>query len=234
MKTVFISSLALLLCLNTFAQSNYYKLSAGAGYGFTQSFTDLSNKDFERSAYGTLDYFFSPFFSLGTEFQRGKIKANPDPADPDEKMFVNSYKAGSINGKVFLGALMDYEGNSSPFVNAIKWLYLGGGAGIIRNDLSKITRIKKGTDYEFPGRNSSYELLVPVNLGINFYFRDQSGNPRFAVNLNVQSNITLGEGLDGYDDSSVKLENGSPDMYNFYSLGLKYHFGLLGISKKTL
>lgn len=52
------------------------------------------------------------------------------------------------------------------------------------------------------------------------------------MNINLQSNLTIGEGLDGYDDSPVKFKNSSPDIYNYYSVGIKYHFGPVGISKK--
>lgn len=42
--------------LNTAAQSNFYKLSAGAGAGITQSFTEVQKHDFGLAGYGTLDY----------------------------------------------------------------------------------------------------------------------------------------------------------------------------------
>jgi len=232
LKTALISALALLLCLNTFGQSNYYRLSVGAGYGLTQSFTDIQSHDFERAPYGTLDYFFTPFLSLGAEIQAGKIRALKAPEDPYQRQFINSYKAATISGKVYLGTFIDYD--HSTFLNSIKWLYVGTGAGLVRNSITKITRIRNNSNVEFPGRNSSYEIMFPVNLGINFYFPDQSGNPRFGINLNLQSNTTLGEGLDGYDDSSETFKAGFPDIYNYYSIGIRYHFGLLGISKKSL
>lgn len=232
MKTALISFLTLLLCFNAFAQSNYYKLSLGAGYGLTQSFTDIQSHDFGQSAYGTLDYFFTPFLSLGGELQSGKIKGGDPATDPHERAFVNSYKAATLNGKLYLGALVDYD--RSAFLNSIKWLYAGGGAGLVRNRLTSIERIQKSTGYKFPGRSASYEMVVPLNLGINFYFPDRTGNDRFAINVNFQSNITVGEGLDGYDDSSTTFRNGFPDIYNFYTIGLRYHLGVLGLSKKSL
>lgn len=232
MKTAVISFLALFLCFNTFAQTNFYKLSAGAGYGLTQSFTDVARNDFAPSGYGTLDYFFTPFLSLGGELQYGKIKARAAADDPLERAFVNAYKAATINGKLYLGALADYE--HSDFLNAVKWFYVGGGAGIIRNHITKVTRVNKFTGNEFPGREASFEMMVPINMGISFYFPSESGNRKLAINLNVQSNLTMGEGLDGYDDSSETFKEGFPDIYNFYSIGIRYHFGVLGLSKKSL
>lgn len=229
MKTALTSFLALFLCFNVFAQTNFYKLSAGAGLGLTQSFTDVANNDFAPSAYGTLDYFMTPFLSLGGELQYGRIKASPDRYD---RQFVNSYKSASLNGRVYLGALIDYD--RSAFFNAVKWAYVGGGAGIIRNNITKITRVNRSTGNNFPGRNASFELLVPVNAGISYYFPSQSGNRKLAININFQSNFTLGEGLDGYDNSSQTFREGVPDIYNFYTIGVKYHFGVLGLSKKSL
>lgn len=40
--------------LNTAAQSNFYKLSAGSGAGITQSFTEVKKHDFGLAGYGTL------------------------------------------------------------------------------------------------------------------------------------------------------------------------------------
>ncbi|WP_285059733.1 outer membrane beta-barrel protein [Pedobacter ginsengisoli] len=232
MKTALTSFLALFLCFNAFAQTNFNKLSVGAGYGLTQSFTDVNKNDFAPSAYGTLDYFFTPFLSLGGELQYGKIKAGPAANDPTQRQFTNSYKAASLNARLYLGALVDYD--RSNFLNAVKWLYVGGGAGIVRNNITRITRVNKSTGNDFPGRNASFELMVPINVGISYYFPSQSGNHRFALNLNLQSNLTMGEGLDGYDNSSETFKDGVPDIYNFYSIGVKYHFGLLGLSKKSL
>ena len=82
MKTALTSFLALFLCFNAFAQTNFNKLSVGAGYGLTQSFTDVDKNDFAPSAYGTLDYFLTPFLSFGGELQYGKIKASPAANDP--------------------------------------------------------------------------------------------------------------------------------------------------------
>ncbi|HMI04543.1 MAG TPA: hypothetical protein VK541_18780 [Pedobacter sp.] len=232
MKTALTSFLALFLCFNAFAQTNFNKLSAGAGYGLTQSFTDVARNDFAPSAYGTLDYFLTPFLSFGGELQYGKIKARPAADDPTERQFVNAYKAASINGRLYLGALVDYD--QSNFLNAIKWFYIGSGAGIVRNNITRVTRVNKFTGNDFPGRDASFELMVPVNVGISYYFPNQSGNHKLALNLNLQSNLTMGEGLDGYDNSSETFKDGFPDIYNFYSIGIKYHFGVLGLSKKSL
>ncbi|MHA4893688.1 hypothetical protein ACXZ1K_02960 [Pedobacter sp. PWIIR3] len=221
-----------MISLTAFSQSNFQKLSLGAGFGSTHSFTDLRKHDFGWAGYGALDYYFTPFFSIGGEIQKGEIVGGDLHSDPNERQFINSYTAATVNAKIALGAFVDYDRNS--FSNFIKDLYVGGGAGLIRNKMKSVVRYQPSTGYKFPGLDASNDIAFPINLGINFYFRSNSGIPKVALNINLQSNLTIGEGLDGYDDSSVKFKNANPDIYNFYSVGIKYHFGPIGISKRNL
>ena len=233
MKTVVASFFALFLCLTTVAQSNFHKLSLGAGFGSTTSFTDVEKRDFGLAGYGTLDYYFTPFLNIGMEVQKGEIAGGDVATDPNERQFINTYTSLTLNGKIALGSFIDYERNS--FANAIKHLYAGAGIGLIRNKMKSVIRYPSSNPtYKFPGVDSGNDIVVPLNLGINFYVGGKSGIRRLAINLNVQGNVTIGEGLDGYNDSPIKFENNNPDIYTYYSLGLKYHFGQVGISRKYL
>ena len=77
-------------------------------------------------------------------------------------------------------------------------------------------------------------LLVPINLGINFYFTDKFEHIRYIINLNYQGNITFGEGLDGYDNASATLKSKGPDIYTYLSVGVKYQFGPMGLFRKRI
>lgn len=226
------AALTLLTCLSTSAQSNFYKMTIGAGAGITQSFADLAKHDFGLAGYGTFDYNFTPFLSLGLEGQMGEINGGDFYTDANNRQFINRYKAFTLNGKVSLGAVIDYR--RTGFSNVIKGLYIGAGAGIVMNKMRFIVREKPDDGYIFPGYDSSKDILVPLNIGINFNISDKNGYYRYGININYQSNIVIGEGLDGYDDSPIKFENGNPDIYNYFSIGLKYHFGSIGLSTKTL
>ncbi|WP_316816671.1 outer membrane beta-barrel protein [Pedobacter nyackensis] len=232
MKSILISFLALLTCLKTNAQSNFYKMTIGGGAGLTQSFTDVAKHDFGLAGYGTFDYNFTPFLSLGFEGQMGEINGGDVYKDPYNRQFINRYKTFNLNGKVSLGALINYE--RTGFSNVIKGLYVGAGAGVVMNKMRFVVRENPESGYIYPGYDSSKDLLVPLNLGINFNISNKYGYYKYAINVNYQSNITLGEGLDGYDDSPVKFKNGYTDIYNYFSIGLKYHFGSIGLSTKTL
>lgn len=232
MKAVLLSFFVILLYSEALAQTNYHKLGIGGGGGFTQSFTDVSSHDFAPAIYGTLDYFLTPFLSLGGELQMGKVKANAAPDDAGKRMFTNSYKAASVNGKVALGALLDDQ--QGAFLNAIRWMYIGAGGGVIHHNMVKIRRVDPRTADKFPGKDHSNELMIPLNAGFSYYFSDAYGKPKFGINVNFQKCITLGEGLDGYDDSAINFESGSPDNYNFFSIGLRYQFGPVSVSRKSL
>jgi hypothetical protein len=232
MKKVSALFIALLLYLTTMAQSNFHKLSIGGGIGYTHSFTDVQKHDFDLAGYGTLDYHLTPFISIGGELQKGQIVGGSMETDPNGRQFVNAYMAGTINGKIALGAFIDYNRNS--FSNFAKDIYVGAGAGVVRNRMKSVVRVREEPYYVFPGATNSNDIVFPLNLGMNFYFKSYSGFPRFAININLQTNVTIGEGLDGYDDSPVKFKNSNPDIYNYYSVGVKYHFGPIGISRKSL
>ncbi len=232
LKPVLASLLALLICLNSQAQSNFHKMTVGAGVGITQSFADVKKNDFGTAGYGTFDYYFTPFVNLGLEGQMGEINGGDVHKDPNNRQFTNRYKTFNLNGKIAIGALINYE--RTGFTNAIKGLYIGAGAGVIMNDMKFIQRVNPNGESTFPGLDSSKDLYIPLNLGINFSFMNRSGYYKYGININYQSNITLGEGLDGYDDSSLTFKNGKPDIYTYFSLGFRYHFGSIGLSSKTL
>lgn len=237
MKQLYISVFSLLMLCNVgYAQSNFHKLSLGAGYGVTQSFTDVQEHAISFAGYGTVDYFLTPFISLGGEFQMGQIVGGDIYSDPNEREFINDYKAASINGKLYLGSVIDFQ--RSFFANSIKWFYVGAGAGIIRNEVERVV-VKPSTrntdnPYTFPGKGSSTDLIIPLTTGISYFFSDRTGKPKIGLNLNYQFNLSLGEGMDGYDDSPIKFKNGNTDVYTYLSFGVRYNFGLIGLSKKTL
>lgn len=232
MKPILASLSALLLWLNASAQSNFYKMTIGAGVGITQSYTDVAKHDYGIAGYGAFDYYFTPFLSLGLEGQMGEINGGDIYTDPNSRQFINSYKTFTMNGKVYMGSLINYQ--RSGFSNAIKGLYAGAGVGVVMNKMRFVMREKPDGSGDFPGQNSSKDLVVPLNLGIAFNFMNRYGHYKYGLNFNYQTNITLGEGLDGYDDSALRFKTGNPDIYTCFSIGLKYHFGSIGLSSKTL
>lgn len=238
MKRIFLFAFLFAVTFSSFAQSNFYKFSIGAGAGVTQSFTEVRKHDFGLAGYGTLDYLLTPFISIGLEAQKGQINSGDYKTDPRNRQSVNSYLAGSVNGKIALGAFIDYQRDG--LARKIRGLYVGAGIGAIKNDITGIIRFDNqrpenpdGTPYRQPGEDTSKEIYFPLNIGINFYFADREDFYRYVLNFNYQGNITLGEGLDGYNDTGETFKSGKPDVYTFFSVGLKYNFGKMGLSRKT-
>lgn len=232
MKKILFSALFAALSWSASAQSNFYKISIGAGAGLTQSFTEVKPHDFGLGGYGTLDYLLTPFISLGVEVQKGEVNGGDFRTNPYYRQFVNSYLATSLNGKVSLGAFLPdgYRGAS----DLLKGIYFGSGIGMISNKPTYSTGLDPAdTNYALVAEASSKDIFLPINLGINIFFADHQGFYRYAVNVNYQANVTLGEGLDGYDDSQVTFKSGNPDIYTFLSVGIKYNFGKMGLSRKT-
>lgn len=237
--------LALILILFTgtaSGQSNYNKLSLGAGAGGTYTFSDVEKGKFAYALVGNLDFHIVPFITAGLEMQKGTLKGGGNGVggrDIHGRMFTNSYSAFILNAKFRAGQFTDFNYNN--FLNYTKGFYLGTGVGILQNKFTTETRpIDKtnddGTIYSFPLADDKPNILVPLNVGIDFYFPNSWGDIRYIFNINYQTNFTFGEGLDGYDDTkTIRKELGSaPDMYNFLSIGFKYTFGPKGLTGKSI
>lgn len=237
----FILTLSFLLFVTIgFSQENFvnfYKFGLGAGVGATVSYADVRENSQSFGAYVVADYNLTAFVTAGLEIQAGQIKGGDIITNPHNRQFTNNYKAASINAKIALGEFIHYYRND--FLNAIKGLYVGVGIGAINNNMKYVVRYKPNTQaeypplgYEFPGKDKSTNLLMPIHLGMNFYFKDGYDQLRYIVNFSYQGNLTFGEGLDGYDDPMAVFKNNAPDMYTLFSVGVKYNFGPVGVSKR--
>lgn len=238
LRATYITLLLVFVGSFSYAQSNYFKMSYGFGAGVNKSYTDVYKGSFGYTAYGVFDYHITPFATVGLEGQYGMIQGGDIVTDPHNRQFVNKYMAISANAKLMLGELVDYD--KSEFLYNIRGLYVGMGVGAIKNRITDIVRYKPAwaavdPGYgPFPGDDKSINLWVPLNLGFNYFINDGYGYMRYIININAQSNFTLGEGLDGYNDSSTKFKNNSPDVYNTYTIGFKYMLGRIKSYRKTL
>ena len=219
----------LALTLNVSAQSNFHKLSLGGGAGMTKTYTDIENSSYGQAVYGTADFLFTPFLSLGLEAQMGILKGGQDDIDPAGRKFKNKYRSIAAIGKISLGNFINY--NRSAILEHIKGLYLGAGVGAIQNRVVELYRPANEPVQVFIPYTK--EIYIPLNLGLNYYIPNKQGYYRYVANINYQTNISLGEGIDGYDYTTVKKTNDKPDIFSYLTIGVKYNFGLLGVSEKT-
>lgn len=229
LKKYYSALFLLVFTISAFGQSNFYKLSAGVSAGGTYSFTDIIAPEPSLGYAGNLDFHFTPFITGGLELQKGTLKAGPDT---HERFFSNSYTAITINGKFRAGEFTDFY--YSNFLNYTKGFYLGTGFGVIQNKVKNLQI--KSDGYPFLLADDKPNYVLPINVGIDFYFPDGWGDIRYILNVNYQANWTFGEGLDGYDDTKrIRRNIGSaPDIYNFLSVGFKYTFGPKGLTGKSI
>lgn len=224
-----VAFLFFLFLINTknFAQTNFYRLSVGGGAGGTVAFADLDDQKISLAGYGTFDYHFTPFVTLGLEAQKGQLAGGGYYTDAYRREFVNTYLAATVNLKVQLGEFLSRYDLGNVFLNAIRGGYLGVGFGYVKNDVA--ARRSWGGMY-YPGADKSTNSIVPLNAGINFYLPNEWGYNRFAVNLNLQCTLTSDEGLDGYGYKNEGSRHN--DFYWFASAGIKYHFGPMGLDRR--
>ncbi len=204
-------------------QTNFFRLSAGGGAGTTLAYADLKKKTYAFAGYGVIDYYTTPYVSFGLEIQKGELAGGDVQYDENHRQFINSYLSGSLNLKVQLGEFLTSYNRRNIFLNSIRGLYLGAGIGGIKN---KLSNVRYYGDNIFPGEDKSTEVIVPINLGINFYIPDQWGRDRLAINFNLQSTMAMGEGMDGYSSSNKN------DIYAYFSVGVRYNFGILGLDRR--
>lgn len=238
LKSNLLTIIFTLLIHFSFAQSNYFKWSGGIGAGPNFSRTDVKKGNWGHTAYGELNFHLTPFVTLGLEAQYGLVQGGNIRTDTHNRQFANKYTTIGANFKFMLGEVIDFE--SSKFLDNIKGVYAGIGVGVINNNITDIVRFKPPwAAYDpgfgpFPGQDKTRNIWVPISIGYNYFLYDGYGYIRYAINLNLQSNFTFGEGLDGYDDPAAKFKNYDPDTYNSYTIGFKYFFGNVRTYHKTL
>ncbi|WP_313264650.1 outer membrane beta-barrel protein [Sphingobacterium sp.] len=196
-------------------------VSIGIGAGGTYALTDLSNSGTNFSLYGELDYLINPFISIGLRGEKGKLKGSGYDSE-----FKNSIYAGNLNAKVRIGQFMKLNSNYSYYTlgasvlsKIVSNIYLGAGAGVIKNGISRQVTpsyaeriIDNGG--EFAKDRSGFLFAVPLNIGFDMPFGRTLYGPQWALNINYQHTLT-NDNLDG-------IIFRRKDQYGFLSVGAKY------------
>ncbi|GAA4146346.1 hypothetical protein GCM10022216_31150 [Sphingobacterium kyonggiense] len=221
-KTIF--SL-LLLSLGSFgvAHAQFSRpVSVGIGGGTTINLTDLANVQAQYAGHVDVDGLITPFISVGVHAERGALKGHGYESD-----FKNKYWAFNANAKLRMGQFMGLPDNysyynlqASPFHKILANLYVGAGAGFMKNDIVANISSNYRTAIEGMGGHISEELdginfVVPLNVGVDIPFGRTLYGPQWAVNVNYQHTVTTKDNLDA-------VVNKKDDHYGYISVGLKY------------
>ncbi len=213
-KKCAITLLFLVLGNNLFAQYNFYKFSTGGGVGTTLTFADTKIMKSALALYGNFDYHLTPYISMGLEAQKGKLTGGEN-----SRKFDNTYTTIAINTKIQLGEFLSRRNLENNFLNALKGLYGGVGIGMMKNNV-----LIGNADARMP----NLDIIFQFSGGLNFYFLDKWGDSRYALNFGVQSTIGLEDGMDG----DISPNSNFSDIYSYFSVGVKYSFGSLGLYRK--
>lgn len=200
-------------------------ISIGIGVGTPRGATDLSASGSNFSFYGEVDFLLTPFITIGAHGQKGTFSGKRG-----DSRFENNYYAADLNLKVRLGQFMANSKDYSRFVLQSSMLqrivanaYIGAGGGLIKNRISRTIasdyaeEVKKVAG-ELSKNLGEISIIVPINAGVDIPIGGSFYGPKWAVNVNYQYTLSIGDNLDG-----VKL--GKNDRYSVLSLGVKYALG---------
>ncbi len=218
-KNTLISIVGLVFCIFSFThllygQTNFHKYSIGGGFGPTITFADTKETEIGTSAYISADFYFTPYLTFGIESQNGRLAGGGGSFK-----FENKYLTGTFNARIHAGEFFDDYARKNFLVNLISGAYVGTGVGIIRNN------VYIGEERE---RRINRDVVFPINGGINFYLKNRWGLSRLIINANIQTTISLEDSMDG----DLNPYSNFNDMYSFLSVGLKYKFGTLGLTRR--
>jgi len=202
---------------------NYNTFGIGVNYNALYPYADLATGKNTNGISITAYYNLSLHLPVGLEFQTGELSGGGVLTDLHGREYKNKYTAIIARGDVFLGQIIDY-GYSGP-LRYLKDFYAGTGIGFISNNMAFIQRVQPQTGYVFPGKDKSLNLIVPIRVGYELKINNSYGEPFLGINLGYAINVTWGEGLDGYGDSSKDFKNNVPDLYRQIVVGFKVNFG---------
>lgn len=202
---------------------NYKSFGIGVNYNALFPYADLATGK-NTNGFGITGYYnLSLYLPLGLEFQTGELSGGGVLTDFHGREYKNKYTAIIARGDIFLGQVIDYS-YGGP-IRYLKDFYAGTGIGVISNNMEFIQRVQPKTGYVFPGKDKSLNLIMPIRVGYELKINNAYDEPFIGINLGYVINITWGEGLDGYGDSSKDFKNNVPDLYRQVVLGVKVNFG---------
>lgn len=223
-KKLFFCLLGLLFSKVSLAQFNGH-MSAEVGSGGTLLYGDLKNKTLAFGTHIGLDYLFNPFISAGIQGLMGKLQGN----DAYGREAHSKFAGANANIKLRLGQFMAAKNNYSFYMlshrSVLSYLanfYLGAGIGFIYADVTA-NRGSNANDFHegFAGKDFAYEMIIPLNIGIDIPFAYSFKGPMWAVNINYQLGLSSGDNLDGYTNGY----SGHRDRMVYLSLGIKRSIG---------
>ena len=213
-------SLVFVFCTPGAAQYNFYKYSFGVGGGVTLPFGDVKSVNYSLANQVSADYYFTPNINTGFEVQFGNMRGGK--RGPTTSHFSNDFKLITWNTRMQLGQFYGRFDRLNSLYWLMRGLYAGAGVGIIRNN---VTGAKNGAGFIDV---VDHDLIFPFTGGYNLYLQDMYGRDRWELNFSMQFVIGMEDAMDG----DLNPNSNFNDVYNYFSTGIRYKFGAVGLDKR--
>jgi hypothetical protein len=208
---------------------NYYPFGVGAEASLMRGYTNVPRQYEHPGVNLNLIYNYNPYLPIAAEIQDGQLSGGGLTTNLDRygRKFDNHFVAVVFHADLQLGAAIDYS--DSWVLNIVKNFYFGTGFGFIKSSnvvqRTNVLPQDGSTDYVFPGKDHTLDLMIPLRGGYEFKIWDSYNEPMMAVDLGYAHYIAFGEGIDGYDDPPSKFKNNAINQYRQFTLGIKFFFG---------
>lgn len=202
------------------AQNIDYDFSLGFGASATQAYADVAKKNVQPAF--SIGYYshLNEFATLSLELQIGKLGGGDRNTDAYKREFLNNYGAVLFCGDVQAGTFFAVK--DVPAKNTLRNIYAGSGIGVLFNSMKYVQRTNPITGDQYSGTDQSTNFLLPLRIGYELKFANRHNQIRYRVDVGYQFNITLAEGLDGYNEPGTA--NNAKDMYS--QIGVVFKYGL--------
>ncbi len=238
-KFITLMSLCIATCMSSFAQVRldpyypYSKNTVGFGMGFSEIYGNLNHSNSEPVFRLNYERNLGPWFSLDAQLQHGALSDYETRNHWTNGLSVyNQITTLDATARMSIGDLFKHPHNFGQ--KTLFGLYIGTGAGIMRNQVSNITQKFKAKDkvYITDVNKSSIKTItnnfyIPFVLGFNLHI-----TKRCMFNMNYQFNYAFSDYLDGYNFAKPTANNNYNDMYSVFSFGLNFYLGQVGVEKK--
>jgi hypothetical protein len=221
--TLRITLLTLLTCSMALASKaqigyDYSQYDLGTSVGFNSFYGDVQTPVSTKAINFNFNYNQAAFINYIFEFQAGKLAGGNAATDYLGRQFDANYTYYAFRLQLQAGEVIDYS--QSPFMNAIKNLYVGGGLGMIYSNITSINRYSTQLPgYYTPGDNKANELFFPARIGYELKIYNKYQRPDFKIDVGYQYNIVFGDDLDGFKAGTHN------DSYSQFTIGLKVSIG---------
>jgi hypothetical protein len=177
---------------------------------------DVNSFTVTPAVHFNFNYNQSPFTNYVFELQVGRLEGGTLASSSGRK-FENHFTSFSFRGQLQAGEIVDYS--TSPFLNAVKNLYVSAGIGYIVNHIVYKSLDKRNPAYAV-GDNNAQTPFLPLRLGYEFKIYNDFNQPSVKIDIGYQYNFVFSDELDGY-----KTAASNNDAYAQFSIGVKFAIG---------